>query len=110
MEFVVNTLVSGIAVAISSYILSGVKVRSILTAFWVAFLLAIVNATIGAVLKFVAFPITFITLGLFSFVINVLMIMLVDKIVPGFEIKNFWWAVLFAILLAIITTVFNWFI
>ena len=108
MDFIIHVIIVGVAVAIGAYILPGVTVRNILTALWVAFLLAIINATIGKILHFLTMPFNWLTLGLVGFVINVLMIMLVDKIVPGFTIKNFFWAILFAIILSIVSGILHW--
>jgi len=56
------------------------------------------------ILILVTLPVTFITLGLFLFVVNTLVIMLASKFVDGFSIDNFWWALLFSIILSIITS------
>lgn len=108
MEWLINLLITGFAIWLAAVILPGVTIKNFLTALWVALLLALVNATLGWILRFVTTPLNWITLGLVHFIINVLMILLVDKFVRGFNIRNFWWAVLFAILISIITTVLHW--
>jgi putative membrane protein len=108
MNWLIDLLITGLAVWLSAIILPGVTVKNFLTALWVALLLAIVNATIGSILRFLTIPINWITLGLMHFLINVIMILLVDKLVKGFNIKNFGWAVVFAILISIISTVAHW--
>jgi putative membrane protein len=110
MGWLVGLLVSTVGVWFVAYILPGVEVKNLGTAFWVALLLSLINGTVGWLLKILTFPITLLTLGLFSFLINVFIILLVDKLVPGFHIKNFWNAVLFAILLSIITSIVHWII
>ena len=97
MEFIISLLINTVAVFAAAYILPGVHVKNFKTAFFVAILLALVNATLGALINFVTF-------GILSFIVTVLMLLLVDKLVGGFEIKNFWWAVLLAIIVALI----NW--
>ena len=97
MDFLISLLVTAVAVFAGAYILPGVTVKNFTTALIVALLLAIVNATIGALINFITF-------GILSFIVTVLMLLLVDKLVGGFEIKNFWWAVLLAIIVALI----NW--
>ena len=95
MGFIVHLLVTAVIVMIAAYILPGVRVKSFVTALIVALLLAIANATLGALLNLVTF-------GILSFFVTVIMIMLVDKLVSGFEIDNFWWAVAFALVIAVI--------
>jgi putative membrane protein len=56
------------------------------------------------ILILVTLPVTFITLGLFLFVVNTLIIMLASKFVDGFTIDSFWWALLFSIILSVITS------
>jgi len=108
MEWLINLIITGFAIWLAAVILPGVTIKNFLTALWVAVLLALINATLGWILRFVTTPLNWLTLGLVHFIINVLMILLVDKIVRGFHIRSFWWAVLFAILISIITTVLNW--
>jgi len=57
------------------------------------------------ILEFFAFPVTFLTLGLFIWVINALILMLADWLLSGLKIKSFWWALAFAIVIAIINVV-----
>ncbi|MCZ6692544.1 MAG: phage holin family protein, partial [Bacteroidetes bacterium] len=52
-------------------------------------------------------PITFITLGLFLLVINALMILLADQVIPGFRVEGFWWAMGFSLILSILTSLFD---
>lgn len=110
MGLILNVLVTGFAVWLASAILPGVTVRNFLTAIWVGLLIGLITATLGFILKFITFPINWITLGLIHFLINVLMIMLVDKIVKGFQIKSFGWAILFALLIAAINGLVYWII
>jgi putative membrane protein len=108
MEWIINLLVTGFAIWLAALILPGVSVRGFGAALWVAILLAIINATLGWLLRFITTPLNWLTLGLVHFIINVLMILLVDKLVSRFHIRNFWWAVIFAILISIITNIINW--
>ena len=84
MNIVLNLLISALAVAIAAYIIPGVVVDGYFTAIVVAITLAIVNSTIGPFLKILTLPLNVMTLGLFSLIINVLMVLLVAKIIPGF--------------------------
>jgi putative membrane protein len=106
MRFLIHLLINGFAVFVAAYILEGVRVESFLTAVIVSIVLGIVNALIKPILSIIALPITILTLGLFNFILNGLMILLVTKVVPGFSVENFWWAVLFSFVLSIV----NWFL
>lgn len=108
INLLVNFLVSGVAVYISSQFLPGIKVTGFLTALKVALVLAIVNAIIKPVLVVLTLPINFFTLGLFTFVINALMVMLVSFIVTGFSVDNFWWALLFSVVVSLINSLLHW--
>jgi putative membrane protein len=59
---------------------------------------------IKPILVFLSIPLYIITLGFFAFVVNALLVILVSKLVPGFEVKNIWWAMLFSIILSLVTS------
>jgi putative membrane protein len=107
MNTLITILVSGLAVAIAAYITPGTSVDGYLTAIIVAVVLAIVNGTIGIFLKILTLPINLLTLGLISIIINVLMVLLVARIVPGFRVDGFWVALIFAVILALVNMVLN---
>ena len=103
----VNLIVSTLAVLISAYILPGVKVDGFLTAIVVAVVLGIVNTFIKPILLLLTFPLTILSLGLFYFVINALMVLLVSAIVPGFKVSGFFWALIFSLVLSIVSSFLN---
>jgi len=100
----VNLIVNTLAVFISAYILPGVKVDGLLTAFIVAIVLGAVNMFIKPVLVLLTLPLNILTLGLFTFVINALLILLVSNIVPGFKVDGFLWALIFSLVLSIVSS------
>lgn len=102
MAIIVNLIVTAIAVIISAYLLPGVTVTGFMPALVVAILLAIINAFVRPVLLALTLPINVMTIGLFTFVLNALLVLLVSELVPGFRVDGFWWALLFSIILAII--------
>ncbi len=106
MRLLVNLLVSGLAVFISAYIIPGVSVDGYLTAILVAVILGVVNAFIKPLLVLLTLPATVLTLGLFIFVINALLVLLVAAVVPGFKVDGFWTAMLFSIVLSLV----SWFL
>ncbi len=103
----IRLLVNALSVYLTAYLLSGVIIKDFLYAIGVAILLAIVNTIIRPILVVLTIPITIVTFGLFLFVINVFMIMLVDWFVDGFYVSNFWWAFLFGIVMFFINVVLN---
>ncbi|MCZ6900448.1 MAG: phage holin family protein [Bacteroidetes bacterium] len=107
MNFLAKLLLSAISVIIASYLLPGVIVESFWSALIVAAFLAILNVTLKPILIVLTIPITFITLGLFLLVINALMILLADQVIPGFRVEGFWWAIGFSLILSILTSVFD---
>lgn len=109
MGILINLLVSGFAVFAASYIVPGVRVDTFVTAIIVALVLGILNAFVKPVITLLALPITILTLGLFAIVINVLMVMLVTYIVPGFVIETFLSGLLFALVLSIISSFLGFF-
>ena len=104
MEILMRALVNGLAVWITSYVLPGVNVDGFLTAIIVAVILGIVNAVLKPLLILLTIPITVLSLGLFIFFINALLILLVAKIVPGFTVESFWWALGFSLVLSIVNS------
>ncbi len=107
LNFVVKILLGGIAVLIAEFLLEGIHIDSFITGFILAAVIILINITLKPILIILTLPITLLTLGLFLLVINALMIMLADKIIPGFEVDGFWWAILFAIVLSIINSLFG---
>jgi len=102
MNILVKIFLSSIAVIIASYLLPGVVVDGFVTAIIVAVLLALLNSSVKPLLILFTIPLTVFTLGLFLLVINGLIILMADAIVPGFEVHGFWWALIFSLLLSLI--------
>ena len=107
MKFSIEILLMGLAVFIGASLVPGVNVEGYGTAIIAAILIALANATIGFILRLLTFPVNFITLGLVSFIISVLMIMLVANVMDGFQVSGFWAAAFLAIVVALIKALFN---
>jgi putative membrane protein len=103
-NFIIRLLITALGVILTSYLLPGVHVENFLSAIVLALLLALLNVTLKPILIIITIPVTFLTLGLFLLVINALMILLADAIMPGFVVDGFWWAVLFSVVLWIINS------
>jgi len=102
MRLIINLILNTLAVAVAAYVLPGVFVESAVAALVVAILLGVVNVVVKPLLVLLTLPITVVTLGLFLFVINALMILLVDWLVPGFQVDGFWWALLFSLVVSLV--------
>lgn len=109
MKFLSKLLASTIAVFVSGFLFSesGVVVDSIVVAAVVAIVLGVLNTLVKPVLVLLTLPITFLTLGLFLFVINVALVLLASYLVPGFEIASVFTAVLFSIVLSVVSSFLN---
>ena len=108
MNFLTRLVTSSLAIIIVTYLLRpGVQVDNAVTAIIVAAVLALLNMVIKPIFILLTLPVTIVTLGLFLLVINALIILLAAKIVPGFSVNGFWWALLFSIILSIVTGIFN---
>ena len=104
-DFVVHIIVSALLLALVDYFVDGIVIAGFGYALIAAIVLGLVNAIVRPLLVVVTFPITLITLGLFLFVINALMLLLAAAVVPGFDINGFGAALLGALLLALFNLV-----
>lgn len=102
IQLLMNWLVAALAVGITAYLLPGVVVTGFFAALVTALVLGIINATLRPLIILLTLPLNILTLGLFTFVINAALVLLVGRIVPGFEVAGFWWAVLFSLVLMIV--------
>ncbi len=107
MRVLINWFISSMAVFIAAYILRGVHIDSFITAFIVVFVLGILNTFVKPILFILTLPITVLTFGLFALLLNVITILLTDYLISGFIVDSFWWAVLFGLVLSIISSLFN---
>lgn len=106
-SFLVKILLGGISVLIAEFFIPGISIDTWVTGFLLAAILILINLTIKPLMILLTFPLTLLTFGLFLLVINALVILLADRIIPGFEVDGFWWALLFAIVLSIINSLFG---
>ena len=102
MRLLLNWVLSALAVWIVAQLVPGVHVSGPVAALIAALAIGLINATIGAVLKILTFPLTLLTLGLFWFVINALMLKLASAVVPGFQVRGFFAAFVGAIVLSLV--------
>lgn len=98
-------LINSIIIFIGAYLFEGVSIKNYWAALGVAVLLGLINMFIKPLIVLITLPLTIVTLGLFILVINAGILMLIDKLMDGFKIKGFWWAVLFSIFISIANAV-----
>lgn len=108
MRHLINWLLSALAVWVVAQFVRGFHVSSVPAALIAALAIGFINATLGVVLKIVTFPLTILTLGIFWFVINALMLELASAIVPGFHVDSFASAFWGAIVLSLVNMLFRW--
>jgi len=102
LHLIVVWLVSALALWLVAQILDGIEVRDFGAALIATIVIALVNAVIGPILRFIAWPLTFLTLGMFTIVIDAILLKLASMFSPGFRIRGFLDALVGAILLTII--------
>lgn len=104
MNFLARLIITGaIAYGLAS-VLPGIHVSSLWIGIVLALILAFLNALLKPILVIFTLPLTILTLGLFLFVINALIVLLADALLEGFLVDGFWWALLFSLLLSLITS------
>ena len=96
-------LVYAFLIVIVSWIVPGITVENFISAMFVCIVIALINTFIKPFLQIITLPINFLTLGLFSFVINALMLMLAGWIAPGFEVDGFLSALFGSVLLSLLS-------
>lgn len=107
MRILINWLVTTAAILISAYLLPGVSVRSLGAALVTALVLGLINAIIRPILLILTLPLTIVTLGLFIFVLNALLVLLTSAIVPGFRVHGFGWALIFSLVFSIVSFILH---
>ncbi len=107
MKFILKLLLTAVAVFVLQKILPGISVDSYTDAIWVALVIGILNSFVRPLFVLLTLPATLITMGLFLFVINALMIQLAGYFLDSFIVASFWWALLFSILLSILQPILH---
>lgn len=117
MRFLLRVIATAIATWLVSLLLPGIDVipfgneqcEIIASYLAVAFAFGVINATVGTAIRIVAFPLYLLTLGLASFFVNGLLLMMVHWISTslgwGLQVDTYWWGILGAFLIAVITSI-----
>ena len=108
MRLLLHWILSALAVWIVAHVVPGISVSGPVAALIAALVIGLINATLGLLLKILTFPLTLLTLGLFWFVINALMLELAAAFVRGFYVRNFVAALIGAVVLSLVSSVLQW--
>jgi len=107
MSFLIRLLLNGCAIVIAAWLLPGLHLSGASAALIAGAILGLVNALVRPVLLFFTFPLTIVTLGLFIFVVNALCLGLTAWMVPGFSVDGFWWALVGAMAVSVVSWLLN---
>jgi putative membrane protein len=99
-HYIIKIIITAVNAFLLAYILPGIEMRSFITAFLFAILLGFLDSIVKPILVLLTLPATILTLGLFLFVINACMILIGDHFIESFQVKGFWHAMLFSVLLS----------
>ncbi len=97
IRWVIQTL----AIMAAAYLIKGIEVHGVVSAFFAAALLGVLNALLRPILLLVTLPINILSLGLFTFVINGLLLMMVSGVIGGFTVHGFWPAVFGSLIISL---------
>ena len=103
-------LILTFAIIVTSYLIDGIQVSDFLSAFFAAAILGILNAFFRPILFILTLPVNILSLGLFTFVINALMLMMVSGVISGFKVYGFWSAVFGSLLISLVSWLLTSFI
>jgi len=103
---VVRWLISSFAILITSYVLEGIRVDGFFSAFCAAAILGVLNAVFRPILLILTLPINILSLGLFTFVINAILLMMASGVISGFDVRGFWSAVMGSMVISLV----SWFL
>lgn len=103
MGLIFGLIANVLALLVVEAIIPGVSVDNLETAIIAAIVIGVINTFIKPIVQVIALPISLLTLGLFAFIVNVLLLMLAAQLVPGFHIDSFLSAVLASIVLSLVS-------
>ncbi|MBU0544040.1 MAG: phage holin family protein [Proteobacteria bacterium] len=107
MKILFKWLALTASIMITSYLIDGIQVANISSAFLAAAVLGILNIFLRPVAIILTLPVNIMSLGLFTFAINALMLIITSKTISGFEVKGFWAAVIGSFIISIISWMIN---
>lgn len=103
MQFLIRFIVNIAAVAVAASLLASVSIQSFASAILVTVVLGVINTVVKPILTIIAMPINLVTFGLFSIVLNGILVLVVERLVPGFIVDGFIAAILFSLVLSVVS-------
>ena len=110
MGIFIRWLILTAAIVAASYLIDGIRISGFFSAFFAAAVLGILNALFRPILFILTLPINIMTLGLFTFVINALLLKMASGVIPGFDVHGFWSAVFAALIISGVNWILSSFI
>jgi len=110
MGIFLRWLILTVAIMIASYLIDGIRVGGFFSAFFAAAILGVLNAFFRPILLILTLPLNIISLGLFTFVINAILLMMASGVISGFEVSGFWSAVFGSLLISLVSFILTSFI
>lgn len=108
MKFILDTILSTLSIMVVAYLMEPhITVDGFSTSLVLALVLAALNYIVKPILVFLTLPVTILTLGLFLLAINTFIVLMASSLVKGFYVENFWWAMLFSMVLSLVTSIFT---
>ena len=107
MKFIIDLLIKALILLLTTSIVPGFKIDSYTTAIIIAVVLAILNVLVKPILILLTLPATILTLGLFLFVINAILILIASNLIDGFQIDSFGTALIASLVITIISSILN---
>jgi putative membrane protein len=104
MGLLIRWLILTAAITVASYLISGIQVSGFFSAFFAAAILGVLNVFFRPILLILTLPINILTLGLFTFVINALLLKMASGVISGFVVQGFWSAIWGALIISLV----NW--
>lgn len=104
--YFIHWIIATLAILVADYLLQGVE-TTLVGALVLALVLGVINVFFKPIISLLTLPLTIVTFGLFSLVVNTLLVLLAAKIVPNVAITGFWTALFFSIIVSLITTLFT---
>ncbi len=99
-----------VSIVVTSYLMNGIHVSGFFSAFFAAAILGILNAFFRPILLVLTLPINILSLGLFTFVLNAVLLMMVSGVIPGFDVYGFWSGLFGSLLISLISWIITSFI
>ena len=105
---IIKLIISAVAIYLAAALLPGISVKSFWYSFGIAIVLTLLNALVKPLLLLLSLPINVLTFGLFTLVIDAVIILIASGLMKGFHVRNFWWALLFSAISSLIGQLLYW--